>query len=129
MLGDAGLLDHRRPFGNVAFHALGHRFGRAAAHLHAELARLVLDVGRGQHVVDRPGKGLDRRLGRRRGNRNPVPARDFIVVDAAFPHGRHVGQVGRPLRAGGGKRNDSGITLNPKRPPRIYAIVPSRHRN
>src|SRR5258707_1634626 len=38
MLRNAGLLDYRRPFGDVALHALRHRLRGAAAHLHAQLA-------------------------------------------------------------------------------------------
>src|SRR5437773_7607273 len=106
MLRNAGLLDYRRPFGDIALHALRHRFGCAAAHLHAQLAYLLLDIGPRQDFVDGPGEDLDDRAGRRSGHGNPVPTHDFKVFDTAFLDGRNGRQIGRSLSAGGSHGDD-----------------------
>src|ERR1700680_37514 len=50
VLRDAGMVDPRRPFCDVALHALRHRFGGAGAHLHAELGCLLLDLWPGEDL-------------------------------------------------------------------------------
>src|SRR4051812_29860700 len=79
-LRDAGLLDDGGPFGDVVLQARGHLFRRAAAHLHAERLCLVLDVRLRNDVVDRAGEGLDGLLRGRGRYRDPVPARDLVVL-------------------------------------------------
>src|SRR5439155_20277210 len=88
MLRNAGLLDYRRPFGDIALHALRHRFACAAAHLPAHLAYLLLAIGPRQDFVDGPGEDLDDRAGRRSGHGYPVPTHDFKVSATAFLDGR-----------------------------------------
>src|SRR5262249_25118741 len=90
MLRNAGLLDYRRPFGDVAFHALRHRLWCAAAHLHAQLAYLLLDIRTRQDLVDGPGQDLDNRLGRRSGHGNAVPTHDFKVFDTGLLDGQNL---------------------------------------
>src|SRR5262249_39756269 len=58
--------------------------GVAAAHLHAQLAYLLLDIRTRQDLVDGPGQDLDNRLGRRSGHGNAVPTHDFKVFDTGL---------------------------------------------
>jgi len=106
MLRNAGLLDYRRPFGEVGLHALRHRLRCAAAHLHAQHAYLLLHIGIRQDLVDGPGQDLDDRLERRSGHGNAVPTHDLKVLDTASLDRRNGRQIGRSLSAGGGYSDD-----------------------
>src|SRR5207244_6909166 len=84
------LLDHVAPSVDVADEALAHLVGRAAARLHAEADRLVLHLRRGERAVD---LGVEQRdhVGRRAGaHREPVPAGDDVLREAALDRGRDI---------------------------------------
>ena len=94
------------PFEDVGLHARGHLVGRTPAHRHAHLPRFVLHVGTRNDVLH----GLIERRNdapwRRGRDGDAVPTGDLVVLEAAFSHGRHVGQIGGAGRAGRGQRDE-----------------------
>src|ERR1700744_1524911 len=106
LLLDAGLLDHRAPFGDVVFHTPVHLGGRRALHVHAEVLGALLDRRIGQQIVDAFAHGFDDGLRRAGGPRYSVPAHDLDSLEAALIDGRHVWEIGAALETCGGERHD-----------------------
>src|SRR5262249_27638392 len=73
LLGDAGALDHRRPFADVAGKARPQFLGRAGLGLDAKLGVALLHLGRRHDLADRLVQELDDVRRRAARSKHPVP--------------------------------------------------------
>jgi hypothetical protein len=97
----AAPLDHFAPFLDVGDKPRPELFRRRRPRLDAEFEQTLLDLARRQDVTQSTIERLDHLRRCRRRSKQGVPRRDVKIRDAAFLHGRNVGQRLRPVAAGG----------------------------